>query len=113
MRHPAGSNPAQGEMTGQRAEQGRLSAAGRPQDADELLWRDLKGDVLQHLKAGASLSEMECGARNRDAAAHRLAPAVVQGVARAPTALRRTLLPVPSRPISSMPTTIPSYLCNV
>src|SRR4051812_43010758 len=97
MRHPAGSNPAQGEMTGQRAEQRGLSAAGRPQKADELLWRDLKRDVLQHLKAGASLSEMECGVRDIDAAAHRLAPAVVQGVARAPTAFRMTLLPVPGR----------------
>jgi hypothetical protein len=45
-------------MTGQRAEQSRFSTAGRPQDADELLRCDLKGDVLQHLKAGASLTKM-------------------------------------------------------
>src|SRR5690606_23920726 len=103
------------QVPGQGAEQRRLAAAGRPENADELAGLDGEVQTLHRLeglatlaKANGQLSAIDTPRRWSllvDTHA-RLPPLWYQGVAKAPRRRTRVLLTIPSTPISSMPTTM-------
>ncbi|MCY1443811.1 hypothetical protein D9M71_602440 [compost metagenome] len=103
------------QVAGQRAEQGRLAAAGRAEDADELARLDGEAQPLHRLEGLHTLPQADRQLVDVDAAgfdvafvdAHQAFPLPrYQGVNRPPRYLTRPLLPMPSTPISSMPTMI-------
>ncbi|MCY1529956.1 hypothetical protein D9M68_651290 [compost metagenome] len=103
------------EVAGQGAEQGGLAAAGRAEDADELARRDAEVQPLHGFEGISALPEADGQLPAFDAAglhgllegAHQeLLRTRYQGVARPPRRFTRPLLAMPSRPISSMPTTM-------
>ena len=110
--HAAGAWP---QVAGQGAEQGRLAASRRPEQADELARPRLQVQIADRLEGFAPLPQADAQVADLDAPQavagrrHRtLPPAAYQGVSDAPTRFTNPLLPMPKRPMSSMPTTTSS-----
>lgn len=106
-----------GDVARYRAEQGRLAAARRAEHADELTGRDIdvetveRGDACMrrtdfYRKAAHADACRRGGGFNGDAAHRRVSCSLYHGVSATPRRLTSTLLPIPSAPISAMPTTI-------
>src|SRR5690606_32389042 len=102
------------EVAGKGAEQGRLAAPRRAENSDEFPRCDGEVQGLHRLEGLLALPQPNGDAPCLDAAglhgflegAHQaLLRARYQGVASAPRRFTRALLPMPSRPISNMPTT--------
>ncbi|MCY1437863.1 hypothetical protein D9M71_540390 [compost metagenome] len=98
-------------MPGQGAKQRRLAATGGAKDADELARLYGKVQTLHRLECFAAVPQSNRQATPVDTpwrwliTVHQLALRVrYQGVANSPSRLTRALLPMPSTPISSMPT---------
>ncbi|MNN18902.1 hypothetical protein D3C81_1321220 [compost metagenome] len=104
---------ARGQVPGKCSEQRGLATTGRPEDAHELTGRDGEVQALHCLERLSTLAQTDGQAAPFDAprrqglltTAHQAALRVrYQGVASAPSCLTRALLPMPSTPISNMPT---------
>ncbi|MNH39278.1 hypothetical protein D3C79_1004250 [compost metagenome] len=98
-------------MTRQRTEEGGLAATGWPEDADELTGVHGEVQPLNRLERLAALPQVNRQAttvnppRRLLITVHQEALRVrYQGVASAPRRLTRALLPMPSTPMSNMPT---------
>ncbi len=96
------------EVARERAQQRRLAAARRPQQADELARRDAEAHVVQRLEARGAIAHFHVHVLDVDAArAHRVAPVGAHGIARCAATRISALQPMPSSPITSMPTVMP------
>jgi len=95
-------------MPGQRAQQRRFAAARRAEQADEFARRELGRHAVQHLDAGLAAvgAKADRHVLNGNAAgAHcALRCGRYQGISHWPARWISALLPMPSTPISSMPT---------
>src|SRR5690606_31605225 len=101
------------QVAGECAEQRRLAAAGGTEDADEFAGLHIEAEIVQCLELILAVAEVQRKMVDADAARGQFARAHAdlprfryQGVARAPSHFTSALLPMPSRPISSMPTTM-------
>src|SRR5690606_4172180 len=102
------------QMPGQSAQQGGFAATGRPENADELTRPGIQLERTDRLEGAAALAQANgqlvdfyAPARGGFLNAHQLLPRTTyQGVRAAPKRLTSTLLPMPNRPMISMPTTI-------
>ncbi|MNS53876.1 hypothetical protein D3C72_866480 [compost metagenome] len=101
------------QVAGQGAEQGRFAATGRPENAHELPRFDLAVEALHGFEGRIALAQADRQSANIDTPfrvlkyAHQAFPrGRCQGVNNPPRRLISRLLPIPSTPISNMPTTM-------
>ena len=102
-------------MAGQGTQQSGLTAAGRAENAHKLTGLDVEIQVLHRIEGLCALPQADRQLLPVDPSrlhrffigTHQCFPLLrYQGVAQAPNCLTRALLPMPSTPISNMPTTM-------
>jgi hypothetical protein len=115
--------PTQRAKPGDGTDDGGFSTAGRPEHAHELARFDAQVEAVERLNRARAFSEGDFGLAEVDSRAHVhgqtqishdvLPAASIQGMRRLPAQRMSELLPMPSKPMAIIPSTILGYFCKV